>query len=371
MIALPQCDFRKSKPGDPCLSCANPHLQFLSPCTPPSFCSACQYRDGRPIAEPAQAIVATVPARIEAQRRATCAECSWWGIKTVQGICHSKFARCCHPKAGLPCVGGGGHDANPAHAKASCPLDTPAWGEFTPPTVDTKLAGIVIGSYYWADVVDLNIRTIRDTCGEVPILVSDDCSPGHPCGRHAGPQYGWLKEICERHKVRLSPNAVNIGHATGDLFAVRKGLVWAKENGLKYLVKFSQRMILTKPNWLAEAVAGFAASKAATGGTKGLTDVLILDVDRWLPIALAEIPAQHHPQHIWMEGHFTAMHDRHFSDWWQWPLVNVDRSTPHEGILWHNANPVEDYHALAAKYGIMLRDFSTCGSHELPKHNGG
>jgi hypothetical protein len=69
------------------------------------------------------------------------------------------------------CRDHGPEDAPPAPAGRDVP------GTFHPRPGDPPCA-VVLGSYNWPHLVEMQIYTIRDTCGPVPILVSDDCSPG-------------------------------------------------------------------------------------------------------------------------------------------------------------------------------------------------
>src|SRR4051812_20879972 len=46
--------------------------------------------------------------------------------------------------------------------------------------------GVVVGSYGFPRLIELQVCLIRATCGPVPILVADDCSPG--CGARAVPE---------------------------------------------------------------------------------------------------------------------------------------------------------------------------------------
>lgn len=298
-----------------------------------------------------------------AERSGTCAACQHWNGD-----------RCQHPDARTRCQGGRGVIASYRLACARCPLGK--WHQWVP-------AAVVIGSYYWPGAVELNVAAIRAANGpHVPILISDDCSPGHPCARLPGTQWRRLQDIASRYpNVDLQGNAYNIGHAGGDAQAFRKGLLWAQERGAAFLVKLSQRMILHAQHWLADAVVAFAHSGLATGGVGGLTDAVIMRVDRWAPIARERMPAEHSPIHQPAEPWFWGLHhEAGFGELWQWPLVTFDRGAralgvvgrAPPGVLWHDASAPEDYIGLAQALSVDLgAEFRVDGSHLLPRYSGG
>src|SRR5438270_3553860 len=129
------------------------------------------------------------------------------------------------------------------HAPAAVPAADV--GAYRPRPGDPP-AGVVVGAYKWPRLVELQVRLIRHTCGPVPILVSDDCSPGFGPPVEPGGRFDRLQQVCAAHPdVTLWPNVERIGHAGGDLAACWKGLVWARARGLAVLAKLSQRFLLT------------------------------------------------------------------------------------------------------------------------------
>ena len=154
-------------------------------------------------------------------------------------------------------------------------------------------AGVVIGCFGLPGLARLQVRTIRATCGDVPILLADDGS-----GRDA--EFNAIEE--EEHGVTFWPSDTRRGHYAGDLSVFWKGLQWAHTRGLKSLCKISQRFIWTEPGWLAEAVADLKSSdlsllaqRCFDNGNdpsrvavdlKVRTECMLLDVAAWVPYFL-------------------------------------------------------------------------------------
>src|SRR5947209_5743392 len=137
------------------------------------------------------------------------------------------------------------HPLGPGEAAAALPRFEPR--------PDDPPCGVVIGSYRWPRLIDLQIHLIRHTCGGVPILVGDDCSPGFGPAPPPGSQFERLQAICAAHPgVTLWPNVERIGHTGGDVAACWKGLIWAQALGLRVLAKLSQRFLVTDPRWLQD-----------------------------------------------------------------------------------------------------------------------
>ena len=90
----------------------------------------------------------------------------------------------------------------------------------------------------------LQIAVIRNTCGPVPILVSNDDPPTHER----------LKAICERFEdVELDTNPERISHTGGDIAVFHKGIKFGARRGLRFVAKLSQRFIINRPRWLQDA----------------------------------------------------------------------------------------------------------------------
>lgn len=217
--------------------------------------------------------------------------------------------------------------------------------------------GVVIGHYDMPDLIDLQIRVLRDTCGPVPVLVHDDHSPSQ----------SRLRAICDRHNVEVVQSGLsNIGHAGGDLGAFYKGLVWAKKNGIEVLCKLSQRFIPIRPDWLNEGAAALLTSGLSTltdaciEGRNALplrTEAILLKVDRWTqdrPLKLVR------PRRVFPysgEAIVAQALSTIGGGFGVWPFLGgPDRTRRNPNYLWHTCNTVADYKALADRYGVHLDD---------------
>lgn len=217
--------------------------------------------------------------------------------------------------------------------------------------------GVVIGSYQWPELVDLQCRVIRATCGPVPILVSSD----HPASNAA------LEAICAAYPdVTFSPNPQRIGHTGGDMAVFHKGVVWGQERGLAVVAKLSQRFIVTRERWLQDGAADLLASglPLASRRCRGFhtfdlrTEAVLLDVARWHVPAVLE---RFRPQRYWgsAKGLYTEdliSHALHLLGgvYWPWGLFGEDRSRRDADVLWHYSNPTAEYRALAERHGVTL-----------------
>jgi len=227
--------------------------------------------------------------------------------------------------------------------------------------------GVVIGSYKWPALIDLQIRLIRETCGPVPILVSDDCSPGFP----DSDRYARLTAICGSHPdVMLWPNAERIGHTGGDIAAYWKGVVWGASRGLSVVAKLSQRFFVTRPRWLQEGADDLLASglPLATQRCRGVenfdlrTEAALFNVDHWNgPDVLERIK----PRRYWNDSPkglsaetviYRVLQDLRGGIFWPWSLFGEERYAQNPGVLWHTGASVEAYRDLATRHGVELDD---------------
>lgn len=92
---------------------------------------------------------------------------------------------------------------------------------------------IVIGSYKFADFVELNIVQCRKVFGDVPILVSDDRSVLSPD----------IQRIAETHGCAYVCPPSRRSHTSGDLQAFINGAAFASQMGTDIILKLSQRLI--------------------------------------------------------------------------------------------------------------------------------
>lgn len=227
--------------------------------------------------------------------------------------------------------------------------------------------GVVIGSYGWPALVDLQLRVIRDTCGPVPVCVSSD-NPDDDAR---------LAAVCAGHPdAYLWTNARRIGHTGGDLATFWKGVLWGAANGLQVVAKLSQRWVSTRPRWLHDGAralldSGLPAAIRRCVGSHGFplrTEAALLDVEAWhRPKVLSRIA----PGEYWTrrEGGLSAevvveelIRDEFGGLYWPWDLVPPVRAEKPAGALWHNSHTRAEYDALARRHGVALpADFHVRG----------
>jgi hypothetical protein len=232
---------------------------------------------------------------------------------------------------------------------------------------------VVLGSYCWPRLIELQIRLIRHTCGPVPILVSDDCSPGFGPPVEPGSKFARLQELCERHPdVTLWPNVDRIGHTGGDLSACWKGLIWAQARGVRVLAKLSQRFVLLLPRWLQDGARELLESELplATQRCRGVevfdlrTEAMLLDVDAWhRPEVLNRLlPRRQGGGELAEAVLYRLLREQFEGIFWPWGIFTEERYHPTPGVVWHTANIPDDYRAVAAEFGLELDDdFTTAG----------
>jgi hypothetical protein len=242
---------------------------------------------------------------------------------------------------------------------------------------------VVLGSYKWPRLIDLQIRLVRHTCGPVPILVSDDCSPGFGPPPEPGGRFEQLRHICAGHPdVVLWPNVERIGHTGGDVAACWKGLIWAHARGLRVLAKLSQRFLLALPRWLQDGALDLLVSELplATQRCRGRevfhlrTEALLFDVAGWHRTgALSRLlPTRHGPGRFAETVVYEALRDCLGGIFWPWGVIGEDRYQASPGVVWHTANSMDDYRALAAAFGLGLDDdFTTDGWQNDPAYQYG
>lgn len=241
-----------------------------------------------------------------------------------------------------------------------------------PTTNAAEPFGVVIGSYKWPELIDLQCRVIRATCGVVPILVSSDHPESNPA----------LSAICSRHPdVTLWPNPERIGHTGGDIAAFWKGVTWGASRGLKVVAKLSQRFVVTRPRWLQDGAADLLAAglPLATRTCRGTsrwplrTEACLLDVRQWnSPAVLDRIKPRRYwtdsPQGLSAETVVQrVLEDLLGGIFWPWSLFTEEKRQRHDGVIWHDSDTLHAYRSLAEQHGVTLPpDFTTDGwQHEL------
>lgn len=246
---------------------------------------------------------------------------------------------------------------------------------------ETGKHGVVIGSYGMPGVVELSIAMIRKTCGNVPVLISDDCTP-ESMGRQR------LVEMTQRWPaVSLIVGKENLGHAPGDVRAFRNGIRWAVANGISYLCKLSQRFIFLADNWLQSMCEEMEREGHAVSSQRAVhlhmqfamrTECVFLDVNRCaasqrfmelIDPTGGKIPTA---AEDWIaaainQGGLGPMH--------RCRKIPVDRFMKRNDILWHNTDGRDVYGASdggdayrqwAEKLGVDLGpEFSAAGWHVI------
>lgn len=222
--------------------------------------------------------------------------------------------------------------------------------------------GIVIGSYHHPSAVALNVACIRRLHGnDIPILISDDCSPSTCQERLRG-----IAETYTNVTLRTNPKRLGLDgyNAAGDASAFHEGLLWAKSLGLQTLCKLSQRLIVWGDQykdwltiWSEKMLArGLpAASRYCREGPHAFplrSECVIMDVDKWTQ---TEVLSEMEPvSGRGGEGHLMAVIRRFWEgQYLDLRIFGVNRWTPVSGILWHCVNSERAYRQLAERTGVV------------------
>lgn len=279
----------------------------------------------------------------------------------LHGGTTTRFNKCSHADRHCPTC-----EDNTTRAKTTVAAPAAPAPAFAPKPDDPP-CGVVIGSYGWPELIDLQIRVIRDTCGPVPVCVSNDKPEAN----------AELVAVCAKHPdVYLWPNAERIGHTGGDLSAFWKGIVWGAAKGLRVVAKLSQRFIATGPRWLQDGARDLLASglPLASRRCRGRevwdlrTEACLLDVAQWnVPDVLARIA----PRRYWRDSPkglaAETVLNRVLVDllggiFWPWSLYSEERYARAPGTVWHCSHTRADYDALGRRYGVALpADFHVDG----------
>jgi hypothetical protein len=244
--------------------------------------------------------------------------------------------------------------------------------------LDGDRCGVVIGHYNGLAFLELNLRLIREHCGDIPILISDDCSPGFGPDPPPHSAFGRLLALQARYgNLRVWPNPTRIGHMGGDLAAVWKGIIWAKGAGLGFLAKLSQRCVIDRKGWLQAASAQLRRSGHALLGRSCMhegfnirTEALVLDVEQWHrpDILMHLVPRRIQSpveQVLWED-----VQHRLDGNMAHWELLSPSRYTATPDAYFRAANPPADYERLARRVGLdyTAADFDTTRSDRQPDY---
>lgn len=228
---------------------------------------------------------------------------------------------------------------------------------------DDPACGVVVGCWRWPSVAELQVRTIRHHCGDVPILLCVD--PDDPERDRR------FLDLSREDNVYVDLHPTRLGHTAGDLRAFRDGLLWARRLGLDYLCKLSHRFVWDSPRWLQRQAWALRPTGLPAGGAECLqngkarwpirTECLLLDVGQW--DAAAVRPAGDAAENvIWRRLQKTGP-----GNYLPWKELGAERNQKRAGYLWHGPNTLAEYWALAQRHGVVLdADFATAASGHLP-----
>lgn len=211
-------------------------------------------------------------------------------------------------------------------------------------------------------VIELQAATIRENCGDIPILVSDDHT--EEAGDDGLEKKVRILDICEKYGLVYRDTApVRVGHAGGDLGSFHHGLTYAASKGIEYWLKLSQRFVVDRPLFVQKCAAILKDQQQHTMSQihqnhgqfyfAMRTEFVLMEVARWnRPDVLEKLkprPLGRAAEDIVYDcvrtigGSFLSS-----------PLFTAERSKPHEGLLWYEADGTEGYQRLAKKYKIDL-----------------
>lgn len=237
--------------------------------------------------------------------------------------------------------------------------------------------GIVIGCKNWPNLMELQIKTIKHNCGNIPILLADDFSDGCKVDYDKNSTFGKLMALTEKYdKVTLWPNPVAFGHNAGDLSVFTKGLTWAKKQNLKYLAKLSRRLVVDIPYWvqywtnnLAKDNHVIAIQKQNLDQWPFSTQGVILNTDYWFEnIHKFQLGALNSlKSNLYVENVFcNIIEDSLEGTYSPFGLLSKSPSKKNPGVLWHTSNTLEEYKTVFEKYGLeMDSSFSTLPSGQI------
>jgi hypothetical protein len=220
--------------------------------------------------------------------------------------------------------------------------------------------GVVIGTYNMPNIIQLQIAAIRRHCGEIPIVVSDDCSDGFCATPNSTTPYGQLIEIVSRENaVYLWPNTSRIGHAGGDMSAFWKAIIWGKMVGLDFVFKLSHRFVIDTPQWAQGGAQTLLASGLSTLGRSCTyhhwhirTEAVGMRVDRWhRPDILCHLT----PRRISWPTEMVIwddIRDRLEGTLCEWALMSPARPVAKSGVYFREANSPQQYRELALRLGM-------------------
>lgn len=247
--------------------------------------------------------------------------------------------------------------------------------------------GIVIGAYNWPGLIELQIKVLRATCGNIPILISDDFSDGAGHISRKNSKFYKMQSLAKKYdNVYFFPNAQRFGHSGGDLAAFWKGLYWAKSLNLDTVAKLSHRLVVEVPYWLQYYSWHMLDRDIAVSSQKCdhngkffpiRSEGVIMSVKYWYnPEILATLTPI-----VINEKHYVADVETIIWDiikkYFRGNMLPLRifrnyRFLKDPGVLWHHSSTIQEYIDLADKYNVELdEDFTNIPSQELKNYKGG
>ena len=229
------------------------------------------------------------------------------------------------------------------------------------------MIGVVIGSFGMPSAVALNVAAIHYFNNpSIPVLVHDDSTPPDrdPCGYFLRKHDGF--------ELYRTPG--QMGHVTGDIHCFIHGLKWAREKGLKYLVKISQRFIFIEQDWLLKAVKQADSEQAITlsqpaahygvwpwGKNSIRTECVLMRVEEWSRPEIFEAILSHHVTPELSIRIVAEMNVHPGKPIGRLRLFGPSKSERRQGLLWHDSNSPEEYQAIGKRLNVETEGYHNHG----------
>jgi hypothetical protein len=233
-----------------------------------------------------------------------------------------------------------------------------------PPKVGVTLA--VAGN---PSFLHLHLASLRRYCGDLPVLVHDDCSADR----------GELLRLCREYNADFQTSNRHVGGVTngyhGDLAAMYGGIAWGERNGLDLVVKFSRRFVPLH-NWLpglsdlAERTQGLTFSNVSKFvHLQFRTDCFAVHPATWVKVgALAQLEywmRRQDPFHPEPRMHEIAKlverfgsreynrqrHNNPVEGYVAWPMMG-DHTEPFNGSVVHRGHGVMNFLSASQTLGL-------------------
>lgn len=160
-----------------------------------------------------------------------------------------------------------------------------------------------------------------------------------------------------------------VGHYVGAMSAYWFGLQWAYLFNLDAVAVLSQRFIIIRPDWLAEAADLMTGAAVLYGveGPRGLftrsilrTEAVMFSPRHWIPGHLQMLfPQQAHGHCI--ETYMLGVVDTHAHPRRLWPLLGSSRLEKNPDWITHHERDRAEYESLANGLGVPLGNDFFCG----------